>query len=244
MSRRHFLRTCTAVALGLSLLLVHLTSAQRGATLRIYLARHGQTDWNVEGRLQGSTDTHLNDTGRQQARELAKRLTGLQLDAVYSSALSRSRETAEIVHGSVPLTSLAGLNERKLGKFEGLRVAATTTAGAPTRASSNDSAVTQEYVRRTTDPADSLDGGESLTQFSTRISTTLATIRKQHASGTLLIVGHGVTNKMILRALLGLTLEQANTISQANDELYLIELDRAVPPRLWKLITEKTLGEL
>lgn len=244
MSRRRFMRACAGAVAVLSLLLVHPTSAQRGGTLRIYLARHGQTDWNVEGRLQGNTDTHLNDTGRQQARELARRLTGIQLDAVYSSALSRSRETAEIVQGSVLLTSLVGLNERKLGKFEGLRVAATTTAGAPTRASSNDSAVTQEYVRRTTDPDDALDGGESLNQFAARVSATVETIRKQHASGTLLIVGHGVTNRMILRALLGLTPDQANSISQANDELYLIELDRAVPPRLWKLITEKTLGEL
>jgi probable phosphoglycerate mutase len=244
MSRRRFFQVSAAAALGLSLLLVHPTSAQREGTLRIYLARHGQTDWNVEGRLQGHTDTRLNDTGRQQARDLAKRLTSIQLDAIYSSALSRSRETAEIVNGSVPLTSLAGLNERKLGKFEGQRVAATTTAGAPTRASAADSALTQEYVKRTTDPDDTLDGGESLNQFSTRVSATVATIRKQHGSGTVLIVGHGVTNRMILRALLGLTLDQANTISQANDELYLIELDRAVPPRLWKLITEKTLGEL
>lgn len=244
MSRRSFLQACAAAVVALSLLLVHPTSAQRGGTLRIYLARHGQTDWNVEGRLQGNTDIRLNDTGRQQARELAKRLTGIQLDAVYSSALSRSRETAEVVHGSVPLTSLAGLNERKLGKFEGQKVAATTTVGDPTRASANDSALAQEYVKRTTDPDDALDGGESLNQFATRVSATVATIRKQRSSGAVLIVGHGITNRMILRALLGLTLDQANTISQANDELYLIELDRAAPPRVWKLITEKTLGEL
>src|SRR5215467_4183663 len=49
------------------------------STLRIYLARHGQTDWNLEGRTQGGTDTPLNDTGRRQAQDLKTRLTGIQL---------------------------------------------------------------------------------------------------------------------------------------------------------------------
>ncbi|MEK7330851.1 MAG: histidine phosphatase family protein, partial [Candidatus Eisenbacteria bacterium] len=75
-------------------------------TLRIYLARHGQTDWNAERRMQGSIDTHLNATGREQAAKLAARIKGLALDRVYCSRLSRSRETAEIAHGSVPIDSL------------------------------------------------------------------------------------------------------------------------------------------
>src|SRR6202030_4278528 len=94
----------------------HRATGQSPATLRIYLARHGQTDWNLEHRLQGSTETDLNGTGREQAVKLAERLRGIRLDAVYSSMLHRSRETAEIVRGSVPLTILAGLNERRLGK--------------------------------------------------------------------------------------------------------------------------------
>ena len=54
------------------------TSAQSGAILRIYLARHGETDWNAERRLQGRTDTALNSTGRQQAAKLAERLKGVR----------------------------------------------------------------------------------------------------------------------------------------------------------------------
>src|SRR5205814_6518212 len=91
--------------------------AQTHATLRIYLARHGQTDWNLEGRTQGGTDTRLNATGRQQALQLKTWLKDIQFASVYSSTLSRSRETAEIVRGSVPLTSLPGLGERRFGKF-------------------------------------------------------------------------------------------------------------------------------
>ena len=92
------------------------TRATAPATLRIYLARHGQTDWNVEGRMQGGTDIPLNATGRQQAAALKDHLKDVRFDAVYSSTLSRSRETAEIVRGQVPLTSLAGLGERAIRK--------------------------------------------------------------------------------------------------------------------------------
>jgi hypothetical protein len=70
------------VALSLCIVLVwtsgHRTSGQSTAILRIYLARHGQTDWNVEHRLQGSTDTPLNTTGREQAMALAERLKGVE----------------------------------------------------------------------------------------------------------------------------------------------------------------------
>jgi probable phosphoglycerate mutase len=213
----------------LSLCLVLLSvSGSRGtgqspATLRIYLARHGQTDWNVEHRLQGSTDTQLNGTGREQAGKLAGRLRGVRLDAVYSSMLRRSRETAEIVRGSVPLRTLAGLNERRLGTFEGRKVDA------------SDPITSRDYERRSQDPDDTLDGGESLTQFFERVRAAVSGIRAQHPSGAILIVGHGGTNQMIVRTLLGLSADEARSFEQANDELYLIELDPAQAVRLWKL---------
>src|ERR1700730_2796829 len=71
-----------------------------------------------------------NDTGRTQAARLAHRLAGLHFDAVYSSALARSRETADMVRGSVPLTALDGLNERRPGAFEGRRIDASTPVAA------------------------------------------------------------------------------------------------------------------
>lgn len=205
---------------------------QPAATLRMYLARHGETDWNVERRLQGGTDTELNTTGRQQAVKLGDRLKGIRLDAVYSSTLKRSRDTAEIVRGQLPLKSLADLGERKLGKFEGQRVEAM------------DPVTAIEYKKRVRNPDDALDGGESLNQFFQRVRAVIGSIREQHASGAILIVGHQNTNRMILRALLDLTPEQALSINQANDELYLIELDSGKPPRLWKSISETNLGDL
>ena len=152
---------------------------------------------------------------------------------MYSSTLSRSRETAEIVRGDIPLKSLAGLSERRVGKFEGKKLDKIS-----------DPATALEYPKRSRDPDDELDGGESLNQFYERVRTTIEFIRSQHSSGAILIVAHAITNQMILRAIFNLTLQQAISIRQANDELYLIELDAGNAPRLWKLITESNLGDL
>ena len=88
----------------------------------LLLVRHGETDWNAEGRLQGHTDRPLNEFGRRQARALAERLAGDGIDAIYASDLARARETAEIVGARVGLPVLLepGLRERNWGNWEGL----------------------------------------------------------------------------------------------------------------------------
>jgi probable phosphoglycerate mutase len=88
----------------------------------LLLARHGETDWNREFRIQGSSDTELNEVGRAQARALADELADEPIDAVYASDLSRARETAEIVAAGKGLEVRldAGLRERSFGSWEGL----------------------------------------------------------------------------------------------------------------------------
>jgi len=90
------------------------------------LVRHGETDWNSGGRIQGSTDIPLNDTGRAQARELADRLAteyaGREA-VVVSSDLSRAAETADIVAAALGTTvslRMPGLQERSYGDAEGM----------------------------------------------------------------------------------------------------------------------------
>ena len=90
------------------------------------LVRHGETDWNSGGRIQGSTDIPLNDTGRAQARELAERLAteyaGREA-VVVSSDLSRAAETADIVAAALGTTvslRMPGLQERSYGDAEGM----------------------------------------------------------------------------------------------------------------------------
>ena len=185
--------------------------------LRIYLGRHGQTDWNAELRLQGWTDIPLNETGRKQARELGKRLRGIPLDGVYCSALRRSRETAELAAPGVPAIALADLNEQSLGKYEGVILTGETL---------------EEFRRRRQNADDSLDGGESKNQHLARIRRALESIRSRHASGSVLIVGHGGTNNLILQTLFG-PIEDV-TFRFSNTELYLIEFPEGAPPILWR----------
>ena len=89
----------------------------------VFLTRHGETDWNLEGRWQGHTDIPLNDNGRAQARAVAEGLRGEGLAGIVSSDLSRARETAEIIGVSLGLEVAyvdADLRERMFGVFEGL----------------------------------------------------------------------------------------------------------------------------
>jgi broad specificity phosphatase PhoE len=88
----------------------------------LLLVRHGETDWNAEGRLQGHTDRPLSDYGRRQAQRLAEELDGEELDAIYSSDLARARETALIVGErlDLPVELDPDLREKDWGTWEGL----------------------------------------------------------------------------------------------------------------------------
>ena len=88
------------------------------------LVRHGQTDWNAERRLQGSTDIPLNEIGRGQARAAVAALSGYEWDAIVSSPLSRAAETADLIAAGLGLSvarRVPELAERSFGPAEGLQ---------------------------------------------------------------------------------------------------------------------------
>lgn len=89
----------------------------------ILVARHGETDWNFNGKWQGHTDRPLNERGLEQARVLATKLSSIRIDSIYASDLARARTTAEIIASAVGVSNVeidARLRERNLGSFEGL----------------------------------------------------------------------------------------------------------------------------
>lgn len=92
--------------------------------LPFYVLRHGQTDWNLQARLQGSTDIPLNDMGREQARHAAEVLNGHGITKIISSPLSRALETARLVGNRLALEPVLDgrLIERNFGLFEGMTI--------------------------------------------------------------------------------------------------------------------------
>lgn len=92
--------------------------------MKLGFIRHGQTNWNAEGRLQGSSDIPLNEVGRQQARDAVAVLGAGSWDAIVSSPLSRARETAEIIASGLGIElgrSYDELIERDYGQAEGMQ---------------------------------------------------------------------------------------------------------------------------
>lgn len=89
--------------------------------MRIILARHGQTNWNIEKRWQGNQDIRLNDRGIKQAQMLCKRVEDFQIDRIYTSPLLRAKKTAEIVNTKLNIELIIDndLREISFGDWEG-----------------------------------------------------------------------------------------------------------------------------
>jgi broad specificity phosphatase PhoE len=86
-----------------------------------YIVRHGETEWNVQNRLQGHGDSPLTSRGEEQVRDFARELTDINFDLVFSSDLLRAQRTAEIiaVEKKLAVTTTQLLRERSFGKYEG-----------------------------------------------------------------------------------------------------------------------------
>ena len=148
----------------------------------LLLVRHGETDWNAEGRLQGHTDRPLSDYGRRQARRLAEELEGEELEAIYSSDLARARETAEIVGERLGLPTMfdPDLREKDWGTWEGL------------------DAVERDRVEFV---------GESTEAHQERMLRALRRISERHpGDGRVLVVTHGGSMRRVQTAAMGMAL--------------------------------------
>ena len=169
------------------------------APTRILAIRHGETAWNRETRIQGSTDIGLNDSGLAQARCVAQALCEDTVHAVYSSDLRRARQTAEAICASTgaPLTLDAGLRERRFGVFEGL-----TWAEIAERFPSE----SLRWRQRDLSFA-AKGGGEALPEFYARCIGAVRQIADAHPGQTVVIVAHGGVMDCLYRAATRLALD-------------------------------------
>ncbi len=90
--------------------------------MKVYIVRHGETDWNKEGRRQGSIDIPLNEKGIEQANILKDKLKDIKFDLCISSPLKRAYKTAEIIYGNDNIITNDLLKERYLGEYEGTTI--------------------------------------------------------------------------------------------------------------------------
>ena len=163
-----------------------------------YYLRHGETDWNVAGRLQGHTDTPLNATGVGQARAAAQRLLGCGITRLIASPLARAWHTAELVNVrlNLPLMADIALKERTFGSFEGeLHNELKARHGlSPTQSIT------------TILPPDAEQWPDTCARMAEAIAANLA--RFPH--DTLLFVGHGANFRALFEVLCGTHREATN----------------------------------
>lgn len=164
----------------------------------LWLVRHGQTDWNVEGRYQGQADMPLNEIGIEQARDLAQRLRGVNFAAIYSSDLLRASTTARILAGDKAVRLEPRLREIHQGEWEGqlFREIRQRYAGF--------------FEERKQNPLESRPpGGESLLEVAERVKHCIDEIASQYPGERVLIVSHGLAIATVLAAVKGYPLEKA-----------------------------------
>lgn len=188
--------------------------------MRLYLARHGETDWNIEERFQGWADRPLSEIGKRQAAELREFLRSVRFAAAYSSDLQRARRTAEIVLDGrgLEVRQIKGLREMNMGDLDGLTVK-DITARHPGAL---------ETWRR--DPGRcTMPGGESLEMVRERAAAAVEGVAREHREGNVLVVAHHTTNKTILCSLLGIPFSGIHVLRQPPCALSVIDYldDRA-----------------
>ncbi len=197
---------------------------------RIVLVRHGETSWSATGRHTGRTDVPLTDEGRQMARALGERLArapwnGLPGATVYTSPLSRARETAELAGFGDRATDRPELLEWDYGQYEGR---------------------TGTDIRETDRPGwliwrDGVPGGETLAQVSARVDAFLAELNEEHgtpdpdtttmhcADRDVVLFAHGHLLRILTARWLGLPPEYAQRLKLGTAALCVLSWEYGLP---------------
>jgi len=172
------------------------TGDRTDADTLLYLVRHGETEYNRRGIVQGGgIDSTLNETGYAQAEALAERLSGEPVDAVYASTLRRAKQTADVLatpHEPVTKTYLRDLEEMSWGVFEG---------DLPSE-ERNDAMGTIKARWREGQYDRAIEGGESIRDVQDRAHRAIEHIVSREAGRTVLVVTHGRYLRVLLASVL------------------------------------------
>ncbi len=201
--------------------------------MKLCLARHGETDWNAAGILQGWSDVLINDEGRRQAREMSVQLLTQRADSgcgcgfiqVWSSPLIRALETAQIIAAQWGLPAPQchdGLKERHFGIIQGV---------PKSELAELNPVLLQQILKR--NPATDFEGGETMDTFAVRVLAALEEIAgiargvrvtAASADGCLLVISHGWVLDVLTRHIRGLPRSAMLGVKPKNGECLWLEV--------------------
>jgi broad specificity phosphatase PhoE len=182
--------------------------------IKIYVARHGETTWNEEGRIQGRSDPGLSDKGYAQSFALRHHLKDRPLSAIYTSTRQRSILTAEPLanHLRLPIQSQPELDEIAFGILEGKFL------------HHFDEELKLEWERfKDNRFLYRIPGAENYADVANRVRPFAERLLGVHQGHEILVVGHRVVNRLLIGMLMEYPVEKVLKIEQTNDMLYLIE---------------------
>jgi broad specificity phosphatase PhoE len=182
--------------------------------IKIYIARHGETTWNVEGRIQGRSDPDLSPKGVAQSEALLEQLKDRPISAIYTSTLQRSILTAQPIAKffALPIQKQPELDEIAFGIMEGVQIF-----------SLNDE-LRREWERfKENRFTYHIPGAENFTDVATRLKPFKEKILRDHTGQEILIIGHMIVNRFLIGMLLEYPLEEIQRVEQYNGCVYLVE---------------------
>ena len=184
-----------------------------GELLTVHLVRHGQSEYNARGRVQGHTNSPLTPQGRAQARAAGEALKGRKVDAIYTSDLLRALQTAEEmgeVMGMEP-KPVEGLREVSLGQWEGKEIE---------EIKASDPRTLELWYSSPMEAR--IPGAEPLNAFRERVLSTFRELVESHPSGEIVVVSHGGVLSVII----------ADVLQMSLNSLWRFRLDNASISRL------------
>jgi len=182
-----------------------------------YIIRHGETDLNKQGIVQGrGVNTSLNTYGQEQARAFYEAYQGIDFDKIYTSALQRTHQTvADFIHQGIPWEQLEGLDEISWGVYEGKEQSNNIITGF--------NSITQQWSEGLLDV--SVEGGESPNQVKARQELALNYILSKDNERKILICMHGRAMRILLCLLTNKPLSEMDDFPHMNTALYILAYD-------------------
>ncbi|MEJ7645654.1 MAG: histidine phosphatase family protein [Chryseolinea sp.] len=188
-------------------------------TKKIYIVRHGQTDFNLQNIVQGSgVDSSLNNRGREQAKAFFEKYKGIAFDKIYTSKLKRTTESIQaFIDLSIPTEALEGLNEISWGSKEGYKI-------TPSEDEYYHQMLREWQLGNT---SHRIEGGESPDDVVRRMQPAVDHILAHENENTVLICMHGRAIRIILCMLLHYPLKSMDMFEHENLGLYLLNYNGA-----------------